>query len=470
MLPGLTDEQCFRRLKEMEETVMSLTNAETPSQAMDRYAIVRPRARLQKLTVRIQKLKERYIAGTPKANLQLLVLDKLEIKRGELNEEIEQIDAVHIQREKPHSPAHETDDGQNHSATPPLADPVINETDERAGTPLTGQLETDQPGVSEPGVTEERVKETKVKKVVRQTLLLAKKTRDDLVKAHDRITAIEADYRDETVLRNNHLRRTEELDEKTSGIVDDLDRLERETEQRLTEVTEDLVSSTLDRVKDLEKKNVSLEDRNDKLEADLKALTEHVAELINAKINADIAVEEANARAAKEVQDTLDEEARRAKEAPRLSEEEIAERERITETKYPGLARSIAAQAAEDAKRLNTERQRLDKFATAHKKKKAASSSSVPAKRKRKISKKAQVAGLLERITETVIDTEPNPGMHFEDEDEEHLEQRSTRQRVLQVVPISTGSQPQAEGSSSRPTEEEPIDDMMDGFRFSESE
>ncbi|XP_047313604.1 apical junction molecule-like [Impatiens glandulifera] len=456
MLPGLTDEQCFRRLKEIEETIMSLTNAETPSQAMDRYAIEKPRARLQKLTVRIQKLKERYVAGTQKANLQLLVLDKLEIKKGELTEEVEQIDAVHRQREKPHSPAPETDDGQYQAATPPLADPVINETDERTETPLTEQLETDHHGVSEPGVTEERVKsliqefadskvqplQGKLKKAVRQTLLLAEKTRDDLIKAEDRIAVIEADYRDETVLRNNHLRRTEDLEEKTSRIVDDLDQLERETEQRFTEVDEDLVGSTLDRV----------------------------AEMLNAKINADIAVEEANARAAKEVQDALDEEARREKETPRLTEEEIAERERNTAARYPGLAKSIVVQAAKDAERLNAQKQGLEEYAKAHKKKKAASSSSVPAKRKRKISKKAQVAGLLERITETVIDTEPNPAMHTEDEAEEHLEPRSTRQRVLQAVPISTGSQPQAEGSSSRPDEEEPTDDMMDGFRFSKSE
>ncbi|XP_047314051.1 uncharacterized abhydrolase domain-containing protein DDB_G0269086-like [Impatiens glandulifera] len=317
-------------------------------------------------------------------------------------------------------------------------------------------------GVSEPGITEGRVKSViqefadstvqplqgKLKKAVRQTLLLAEKTRDDLIKAEDRITVIENDYRDDVVLHNEHYKQTKDLEEKTSRMVDDLDRLERETEQRFKEVDEDLgrsrnkVGATLDRVD----------------------------ELINAKINADIAVEEANARAAKEVQDALDEETRRAKEAPRLSEEEIAERERITVAKYSGLARSIAAQAAEDAERLNTERQRLDEFATAHKKKKAASSSSVPAKRKRKASRKAQAAGLLERITETVIDTKPNSAMHFKDEDEEHLEQRSTRQRVLQAVPISTGSQPQAEGSSSRPDEEEPTDDMMDGFRFSESE
>ncbi|XP_047314441.1 myosin-13-like [Impatiens glandulifera] len=483
MLPGLTDEQCFRRLKEIEETVLSLTNAETPGQAMDRYAIVRPRARLQKLTVRIRKLKERYVEGIPKSNLQLLVLEKLETAKGEFAEEIDRLEAVFRQREKPHSPIPETSNGQNRSDTPPLADQAINETGERTGTPLNGQLETDQPGVSEPGVTEERVKtliqefadstvkplEAKVKKTLRQTLLLAEKTRDNLVKAEERITKIEAKYRDDTIMRNEHHQQTKALEDKTSGIVDDLDRLERQTDQRLKEVTEDLVGSTLNRVSELEKKNASLEDSNEKLEADFKALTEQVNELIKAKVNADIAVEEANARATKEVQDALDEETRRAKEAPRLSEEEIAERERNLMAKNSAFARSIAAQAREDAERLNNERQRLDEFATAHNKKKAASSSSAPAKRKRKPSKKAQVAGLLERITETNVDTPPDPPQS-EDEDEEHLAERPTRQRVYDTVPISTISQPQAEGSSSRPDKEKPTKDMMDGFRFSDSE
>ncbi|XP_047330054.1 uncharacterized abhydrolase domain-containing protein DDB_G0269086-like [Impatiens glandulifera] len=446
---------------------MSLTNAESPSQAMDRFAIVRPRARLQKLTGRIRKLKERYVEGTPEANLQLLVLEKLEIAKGEFAEEIDRLEAVFRQREKPHSPSLETDDDQNHGATPPLADPAINETDERIEAPFT-----EQPGVSEPGITEERVKsiiqefadstvhplEEKIKKTVCLALRFADKKRDDLVKADDWISKIEADYRDDTIMRNEHFQQIKALEDKTSGIADDLDRLEREIDQGFTEVDEDLGW----RVTDLENKNASLEDRNDKLEANLKVLTAQVDELIKAKLNADIAVEEANDRAAKEVQDALDEKTRREKEPPRLSEEEIAERERLTVAKYPGLEKSIVAQAAEDAERLNTERQRLDEFATAHKKKKAASSSSAPVKRKRKVSARK----MLERITKTNVDTPPSPPQS-EDEDEEHLAERSTRQRVS-----ATASQPQAGGSSSRP--DQPVKrkrtkDMMDGFNFSDS-
>ncbi|XP_047313586.1 apical junction molecule-like [Impatiens glandulifera] len=459
MLPGLTDEECFRRLKEIEETVMSLTNAETIHEALGRTTIIRPRARLQKLTVRIRKIKERYVEGSPEANLQLLVLEKLEAAKGDLAEEIDRLEAAVGQRGKQHSLASETD----HGATPPRADPVINEADERTETPITAQLDAEQHGVSEPGVTKEWVKnllqefanstvhplEEKMKRTVSLAHRFANKTKHDLVKGHDRISQIEADYRDEVVLRNNHLQRTEALEDTTSRIKDDLDRLERETEQGFTEVDEDLGW----RVTDLENKNASLEDRNNKLEADLKALTAQVDEIIKAKVNADIAVVEANARVAKEVQDALDEEARREKEPPQLTEEERAKRERRTMAKYPGLEESVAAQQREDVERLNAQKQGLEEFATAQKKKKtAAPSSSVPAKRKRKSSKKAQVAGLLDSLTESVIESQPDQATHTEDEDEEHLERRPTRQRV------------------SRPDKKKRTKDMMAAFNFSDSE
>ncbi|XP_047309900.1 uncharacterized protein LOC124913354 [Impatiens glandulifera] len=338
---------------------------------MDRHAIVEPRARLQKLTAHIRKLTERYVAGTPKDKLQLLVLDILEVKKGEFIDEIDRLDAVRRQRETAHSPRPETDDGQNRGETPPLADPVINKIDERTETPFTGPLETDQPGDSEPVVTEERVKtlieefanrkvrpwKRKIKKAARQTIMLAEKTRDDLVKADARITEIEADYQDDTTLHNEHLKRTEDLEDKTSKMVDDLERFQEKIDQQFTKVDEDLgrssteVGSTLDRVIDLEKKNASLEERNDMLEADLKAVTEQVTELINAKINVDKAVEEANAQAVKELQDALDDQNRTEKEAPRSSDANFNERLRISMARDLALAKSIAAQAAEDAER-----------------------------------------------------------------------------------------------------------------------
>ncbi|XP_047312511.1 neurofilament heavy polypeptide-like [Impatiens glandulifera] len=213
------------------------------------------------------------------------------------------------------------------------------------------------------------------------------------------------------------------LEDTTSEIKENFDRLERETDERLTEVTKDLVGTTLGRVSELEKKNEGLE-------AELKALSAQVAELLKAKINADTAVVEANARAAQEVQDALDNEARKAKDPPQLTEEERAERVRRTEAKYPGLAKSVAAQAAKDAERLERERQRLEGFAADNKKKKAASSVSVPTKRKKEPSKKVQMVELLNEITNTVIESIPQQATHAEEEDEEHLQPRSTRQRV----------------------------------------
>ncbi|XP_047329186.1 uncharacterized protein LOC124932574 [Impatiens glandulifera] len=440
ILPSFTDEECFKRMKEIEDAVMSLTNAETIHDALGRTSIIRPRARLQKLTVRIRKIKEKYVEGTPEANLHLLVLEKLETARGELAEEIDRLEVACSQRQIPHSPAPQTDEGLIHGATPPRGDPVINETDERAEPLLTGQLQHEQPGVSEPGITKEWVKsllqefvdstvhplEERMKRIVSMALWFAKNTRNKLVMTDDRFIQIDADYREEAVLRDNHLQRTKALEEDTSGLKDDFDRLERETEQRLREVTKDLVGSTLSRVSELEKKNA--------------------------------AVVEANARAAKEVQNAMDEEARLAKEPPQLTEEEIAEHERRAVAKYPGLAESVAAQQREDAERLNNERQRLANFAKANEKKKAASAVSVPAKRKRKSSKKAQVVGLLNEVTDTVIDSQPDQATHTEEEDEEHLERRPTRQRVCEPA------------SQAQPVKRKRNKDLMASFDFSDSE
>ncbi|XP_047309912.1 myosin-15-like [Impatiens glandulifera] len=466
ILPGFTDEECFKRMKEVEDIVMSLTNAETIHEALGRTAVIRPRAQLQKLTVRIRKIKERYEEETPEDTLTPLVLKRLEKARGELDEEIERLEVMCRQHKLPHSPVPQIDKGQTHSATPIRADPVITETDERTETPLAGQFQHEQPEVSEPGITEDRVKfllqefaestvhplEERMKRTVSMALRFANNTRNKLVMVDDRFSQIDADYREDAVLRDNHLHRTEALEVKTLELKDDFDRLERETDQRLTEVAGDLVGTTLDRVSELEKKNAGLEDRNDKLEADLRALTAQVDELLKAKMNADIAVVEANERAAKDVQDALNEEARLAKETPQLTEKERAERERRTWAKYPGLEESVAAQAAKDAERLDNERQRLEGFTSAHKKQKEAPSSSVPAKRKRKSSKKAQVAELLNEVTDTVIESQPDQATHTEEEDEEHLEPRPTRQRV------------------SRPDKKKRNKDLMARFNLSDSE
>ncbi|XP_047312583.1 titin-like [Impatiens glandulifera] len=435
ILPGFTDEVCFQRLKEIEDIVMDLTNSETIHQALGRTFVLRPRAQLWKLTILIRKITERFEEVTTEDTLTPLVLERLEKARGELVEEIERLEVMYGQREIPHYTPPRIDKSQTHGPTPPRANPATNETDERADPPLTGQLPHEQPEVSKPGVTKEWVKsllqefadstvhplEEKMQRTVGQALRFANNTKRYLLRADDRFSQLEDDHREDAVLRSNHLRRTVILEDQTSEIEEKFDRLERETDQRLTEVTEDLVGTTLGRVSELEKKNAGLE-------ADLKALSAQVAELLKAKMNADAAVVEANARAAQEVQDALDNEARKAKEPLQLTKEEVAERERRAMAKFPGLAETVAAQQREDAERLNNERQRLANFAKANEKKKAASSVSVPTKRKRESSKKAQVAELLNEVTDTVIESIPDQATHTEEEDEEHLQRRPTRQ------------------------------------------
>ncbi|XP_047314626.1 stress response protein NST1-like [Impatiens glandulifera] len=212
----------------------------------------------------------------------------------------------------------------------------------------------------------------------------------------------------------------------------------------LNEVTETVITSTSQQATPVEEDEDEehLQTRNNKLEADLKAVTEQVTELIKAKLAADKAIEEANALAAQHVQDALDEETRKKKEAPR-SDANFNERLRILTAKNPELAKSIAAQEAKEAKRFNAEKQMYDEYAKDHKKTQAAPSSSVPATRKRKTpSKKAQVTEMLGRITETVVDPPLNPTLQTEDDLKEDLEPQPTRHQVFDAVLVRTVGQP----------------------------
>ncbi|XP_047323281.1 calponin homology domain-containing protein DDB_G0272472-like [Impatiens glandulifera] len=159
-------------------------------------------------------------------------------------------------------------------------------------------------------------------------------------------------------------------------------------------MADDLVGTTLDRVSELEKKNVDLV-------AELKALSEQVAELLRVK-------------------DALDAETGKEKEAPRSSqlteEEEEVARIKRGETLFPGLTKKAAAQAAEDAERLEREKRRLEGYAAENKKKKAVTSTSAPKKRKREAPKKIQIADLLDEVTETVITSTSQQADQVEEE------------------------------------------------------
>ncbi|XP_047309755.1 kinesin-like protein KIN-14D [Impatiens glandulifera] len=345
-------------------------------------------------------------------------------------------------------------------------------TEERTETPLTDTRASAPPGDSKPAITEKKVisiiKEfandvvrpwkKKIKKNAVQAVKIAETTRDDLGEAVKRITSVETNYGNVDVMYDAHLKRTMALEDMTPKLVDDLEsvsqrvakmeRSQEKTEQRLTKVDEDLerssaqAGSTLDRVISLEEKNASLEERNTKLEADLKAVTEQVTELIKAKLAADKAIEEANALAARQLQDALDEETRKKKEAAWF-DPNIAENIRKLTAKNPELAKTIAATQDEDAKRLQAQKQLYKDYAKIHKKSQAVVSSSAPGTRKRKApSKKEQVNILLNRITETVVDPPLNPALHTEDDFEEDDQPQLTRQRVLDAIPIRTIGQP----------------------------
>ncbi|XP_047309799.1 uncharacterized protein LOC124913248 [Impatiens glandulifera] len=250
---------------------------------------------------------------------------------------------VHQETSNSSKPSPRDDGGQNpidkEIASPPQ-DQSINMTDVRIETPLTDNRASAQAGDSEPAITEESVKtlieeffndavrpwKKKLKKAAVQAVKIAETTKDDLGEAVKQITSIETNYGNTNQLYDGHLDRTKALEDMTPKLVDDLasvsqkvanlERSQEKTDQKLTKVEEDLAQSsaqagsTLERLIILEEKNTTLEEKNAKLEADLKAVTEQVAELISAKLAADKEAEEANDLAAKKLQDALDEQTR----------------------------------------------------------------------------------------------------------------------------------------------------------------
>ncbi|XP_047309840.1 calponin homology domain-containing protein DDB_G0272472-like [Impatiens glandulifera] len=376
ILPGYKDVECLQRLKRVEDVVMDLIKSDTIEEVLHRTYLLKPRAQLRKLTIRIRKITAKFEEVGSEYTLTPLVLERLEKAKGDLIQEIDRLEAMYSQREIPVYTAPRIDTSPDHCPTPPRANSAIEESDERADPPLTGQSPLTQPEVSESDFTKEWVEsrfqefensevfplKEKFQRTVCSALKFAKTTRHLLERIEDRFSEIDEDQREEAVLRSKHLKRTVILEDTTSEIKENFARLERETDQRLTEVAGDLM-------------------------------------------NADAVAVEADAQAAKKVQDELAAEARKEKE-------------------------KAAAQAAKDAARLERERRRLEGFADDNKKKKAASSVSVPTKRKREPSKKVQIADLLNEVTETVIESIPQQATQVEEEDEEHLQPRSTRQRV----------------------------------------
>ncbi|XP_047309760.1 uncharacterized protein LOC124913203 [Impatiens glandulifera] len=383
ILPGYTDVECIQRLKEVEDLIMNLTKSNT-----------------------IEEITEEFEEVGPEDTLTPRVLEMLEKAKGDLIQEIDRLEAIYSQREIPVYTAPRIETSLDHCPTPPRENAASKESDERADPNLTGQSPPTQPEVFESDFTKEWVEgrlqrfeastteridssiqefedsavqpfKDRFQRIVCSALKFADTTRYLLNNTRDRLSEIDEDQQEEAALRSKYFKRTVILEDTTSELKEDFGRLERETDQRLTTMADDLVGTTLERVSELEKKNAGLED-------ELKALS---------------------------AQDELDAEASKEKEAPRSSqlteEEEEAERLRQSEAKFPGLTKKVVAQAAKDAARLERERWRQESFAEDNKKKKAASSVSAPKKRKREPSKKVQIADLLNEVTETVISSIP---------------------------------------------------------------
>ncbi|XP_047314559.1 eukaryotic translation initiation factor 5B-like, partial [Impatiens glandulifera] len=278
--------------------------------------------------------------------------------------------------------------------TPPRENAASIESSERADPNLT---EHSPPPLPEVPVSDFTKEWDRSNRIVDSALKFADVTRNLLERNQERFSELGESLQEEAVQRDKCVQRTVILEDVTSDLKKDFDRLERETDQRLTSMSNDLVGTTLDRVSELEKTNMNLV-------AELKALSAQMAEILRAKVNADAAAIAADAETAKRIQDALDAEAGKDKEAPRSSQltEEEEEAARIKKAKviFPGFAEKVATQAAEDAARLERQKRKLEEFAEENKKKKAAASASAPKKRKREAPKKealkkVQIAELL---------------------------------------------------------------------------
>ncbi|XP_047306243.1 uncharacterized protein LOC124909624 [Impatiens glandulifera] len=376
MLPDVTVSEKFEKLMEIEEEVINLTKAQDVNTALERYTVVEPRARLQRLTAHIQRLKEKHTPGTPNSQLQLLVLELLAVKERALTEEVARLKAVPEHQDPTNSLPPKDVGGQNptdEELSSPPPDQTINMTEVRIETPLTDHRASAQAGDSEPAITEERVKalieefvndavrpwKKKIKETVAKTFEMAETTKDDLRMAVERITSVETNYGNTDQLYGGHLDRTKALEAITPKLVTDLnsvsqkvaemERSQETTDQRLTKVDEDLAQSSAQAGSTL--------DRNAKLEADLKAVTEQVAELTTAKLAADKAIEEVNALAAKKLQDALNEQTRTQKEAAAADANIVGHMQNLA-VNATAIAASMAAQQAKDANRLRANKKR----------------------------------------------------------------------------------------------------------------
>ncbi|XP_047314548.1 uncharacterized protein LOC124918441 [Impatiens glandulifera] len=336
------------------------------------------------------------------------VLARLEKAKGELSQEVERLEAICSRMQVPVYTASEIERFPVNCSTPPKENVAPIESSDRADPNLTEQSPPPQPEVPVSDVTkewvEDRIKEfdeTAVQpfkdrsgRIVDSALKFTDATRNLLESHQERFSDLGKGLWDVAVQQDKCVQRTTILEDVISELKKDLDRLERDTDQRLNAMSEDLIGTTLNRVSELEKINGSLM-------AEVKALSEQMAEVLRAKLT------------------EAEEEAARIKKAGAI---------------FPGFTEKVANQAAEDAARLERQKRKLEEFSEVNKKKKAAASASAPKKRRREAPKKealkkVQIAELLREASKPVIPSTSQQDDQIEDEVEAQLRSRSTRRR-----------------------------------------
>ncbi|XP_047320646.1 uncharacterized protein LOC124924690 [Impatiens glandulifera] len=327
MLPEHPADRKFEKLVEMEAEVINLTKAQSVLTALRRRRMVEPHARLLGLTEHIQLLQRKHIPGTANSQFELLVLDMLAVKEQELTEELARLEAEPEHQEvSVFSRSQPEDEGgpnpaeDEHISPPPEQE--INNTELGTGTSPTDQhisLQTDNESVL--AVTDDRVKDLieefvnaailpwqkKIKKTATKSIEMIESTNKELETAVGRIMSVEDKYDMTDLLYSDTTYRTKVLEAATKKLETDIALTSQKvgmaelnqltTDQRLKKIDGDLAQSGVQAGSTLERVAM-LEEKHAKTEADLKAVTEQLAEMIAAKLAADKALEEENEFAA----------------------------------------------------------------------------------------------------------------------------------------------------------------------------
>ncbi|XP_047342804.1 uncharacterized protein LOC124946283 [Impatiens glandulifera] len=424
ILPGHTEKQCLDRLEEVEDLMMDVTNFNTLQEIQYRTCLLLPKVQLRKLQSRIRKITEEINKMESVDTFALRVIARLEIAKGELIKEIERLEAICSRMQVPVYTAPQIEKFSVNCPTPPREDAAPIESSDRADSNLTEQSPPPPSEVTASDFTKDWVEDrlqkleasiserinSRIKeydesefqpfiersgRIVDSALKFTEVTRNLLERHQERFSELGKGLWEEGVQQDKCVQRTIVLEDVTSDLKKDLDRLERDTEQRLTAMNEDLIGTTLKRVSKLEKINGNLV-------AEVKVLSEQMAEILRAR-------------------------------APRSSQltetEEEAARIEKAGAIFPGFAEKVVSQAVEDAERLDRQKRKLDEYAKENKKKKAAASASAPKRRKKEAPKKVQIAELLNEVTDTIIPSASQQADQVEDEVEEQLQSRSKRRR-----------------------------------------